>query len=423
MESFRFIHAARGMVDHPLHGTGAAPEAMREIAEEATVTAFERVIDACLEHEVDFLLLAGDCFDKNDRTLRGPAAIVNGLERLADEGIAAIIAPGICDPWEAWPEGLKFPATAHRLGWNGAHAVPIVRDGKLLATIHDDEVTSASRSPGGQWFLKLPSQADETFAIRMEAVATGKGGPSEEATGGGHSETVKTVHYHAFGGNSERHTVKTGESLAHDPGPTQGIRALETGPRGCSLVEVDASGAAEIIFLPTAPVRWEKVALEVTPEMGREHLLEAMRHGLSRIEYLPTDRAWLVAWHVSGTGPLMPSLGRAEFRAAVVREIDRDGGIRDVIVHTHALRVIGAEQHAETIPSDEWGANFDRRIAKRVAKPEASLADVMAGSNLAAGPWEVRMESLIAELDAGEIAHTARAVGLAWFSGGEELSS
>lgn len=62
-DSFRFIHATNLRLDQPLTGAGALSADDRSIVEDATLTAFTRIVDACLQNDVDFLLLTGDCFE------------------------------------------------------------------------------------------------------------------------------------------------------------------------------------------------------------------------------------------------------------------------------------------------------------------------------------------------------------------------
>src|SRR5205823_5265379 len=67
MEAFRCIHASRLLLDHQLHGlqlpaSAALVRNLREIVEEATLISFEQIVESCLVHEVNCLLLSGDSF-------------------------------------------------------------------------------------------------------------------------------------------------------------------------------------------------------------------------------------------------------------------------------------------------------------------------------------------------------------------------
>ncbi len=57
------------------------------------------------------------------------------------------------------------------------------------------------------------------------------------------------------------------------------------------------------------------------------------------------------------------------------------------------------------------------RLEERFADPEKTINECLASSAFAGGPWEVRIESLFAELDAGEVAHDARRLAMHWLAG------
>src|SRR5690349_12170884 len=105
MESFRCIHASRLLLDHQLHVAGEFEPAVQKIVADATLTAFERVVDEALEREVDGLLISGDCFDPGDRGLRGPAALMRGIARLAERDIPVIVHSS-SHLWSTWSAGL-----------------------------------------------------------------------------------------------------------------------------------------------------------------------------------------------------------------------------------------------------------------------------------------------------------------------------
>ena len=76
---FRFVHATNLRLDQPLTGAGALTADERALVEDATLTAFARIIDACIQHNVDCLLLTGDCFEFQSGTLRGRLQMQRGL--------------------------------------------------------------------------------------------------------------------------------------------------------------------------------------------------------------------------------------------------------------------------------------------------------------------------------------------------------
>src|SRR5258708_4149707 len=157
MDSFRCIHVARLLLDRQLHGLQSslagelAPE-VQKIIQDATLVAFERIIDEALAHDVHCVLISGDCFEPADRGLRGPAALVRGIGRLAEHDIPVILQAGRPELWSSWPTGLRWPPNAHRLGDSLATSVSITRAGKLLASIAFDDPAQlpSIHSPAGE---------------------------------------------------------------------------------------------------------------------------------------------------------------------------------------------------------------------------------------------------------------------------------
>ena len=56
IEPFRFLHASGLRLDEPLVGTGPLDGDLRILAEDATLTALDNVVEACLQHQIKRLI-------------------------------------------------------------------------------------------------------------------------------------------------------------------------------------------------------------------------------------------------------------------------------------------------------------------------------------------------------------------------------
>ena len=103
-EPQRFIHAANIRLDVPVsvQTSETLTDELRFAFEDATLYAFEEVIEASIRHDVDFLLLSGNVFIEADRSLRARLALLKGVNRLAEHKIQVFVLPGDSDPPEAW---------------------------------------------------------------------------------------------------------------------------------------------------------------------------------------------------------------------------------------------------------------------------------------------------------------------------------
>lgn len=103
-EPQRFIHAANIRLDVPVSVQTAESltDELRFAFEDATLHAFEEVIEASIRHDVDFLLLSGNVFVEADRSLRARLSLLRGVNRLEKHDIQVFVLPGDSDPPEAW---------------------------------------------------------------------------------------------------------------------------------------------------------------------------------------------------------------------------------------------------------------------------------------------------------------------------------
>jgi hypothetical protein len=374
MELFRCLTATRLLIDHQLQGTGELPAELQRIAEDATLIAFDQIVDLALDRDVDCLLIAGKSIDPADRSLRGPAALVQGIARLADRDIAVVFHPAESEVWSQWPAGVRFPPNVHRLGAGLETSVSITRQGRLIATVTADQQALAP-GDGAGWCIVLAGDAE---SIRL--------------------------------------------SGAH--GPAQGMRPHETGPHGVVLVDFDGKGPPRHTAMATAPVRWERFAIDVSPDMTRDDLLQEMASQLEGLPRNNCERLWLASWEVSGAGLLIESLARQQESDSLLADLIQLDPIPGIDLACPALRVHNVSPTGwPASGQDDPAVDFVVNVEARLAESAVTARECLAGSEVSGGPWEVRMDSLLGVLDAGELAHDARRMAMHWFAAEEELSS
>ena len=79
--SFTFVHAADLHLDSPFKGTTANNPAIADALRSATFRAYHSLIGLCVERKAAFLLIAGDVYDAEDRSLRAQLGFRDGLVR------------------------------------------------------------------------------------------------------------------------------------------------------------------------------------------------------------------------------------------------------------------------------------------------------------------------------------------------------
>ena len=156
-ETMRFIHAARVSVDQPLSDTGAIASDLRGLTRDATTQAFRNLVAACLEHDVDFLLLTGDTLEQADYSIKARVELRHGFEQLEDAGIQVFLVPGASDPVSVWEQFPELPSNVTVFKPDSDDPVAVLRDGSVIASIRalswrqswfawDDEEPHADRT-------------------------------------------------------------------------------------------------------------------------------------------------------------------------------------------------------------------------------------------------------------------------------------
>ena len=92
--TIRFIHAADLHLGSPFKGfAGLSPEVLAAVRE-STFDAFRTLVRHAVETRPDFLLIAGDVYDGEDRSLKAQEVFRKGMQELSSAGIPVFVSHG-----------------------------------------------------------------------------------------------------------------------------------------------------------------------------------------------------------------------------------------------------------------------------------------------------------------------------------------
>lgn len=435
-EPLRFIHAAGLLVDHQLRDVPPLPPAAREIVENATVSAFERVISAAIERNVDFVLLAGDCFDAADNSLRALVLLRRTLELLAEHDVRVFVVPGAADPRAAWRAMKNLPDNVTTLLEPNDDPVAVIRDGKVIASVtsidlrslrgrNKDEAQTISDADAHRGPLKIGLLVlDEKITTPSTADATGADGPRVDCEGAADAECGLPkllagcrLDYLALGGHGTRCMIAMRTGVAHHPGGTQAILESGTGPRGATLVEIDQAGAVRSTFLPTATVRRETFSFRVDPDTTRHQLIAKFRDALEDCRAEPGELVWLLNWTVRGTGPMRDALLDEQQRNALLEaaELAASAGLQPQMFHT--FQFVPDAPAIETPTRNEvLLLDFLSTLDESAPASRAAAAACFAAERPTNPVWARTLELLMREIDGELVAAEARQLGTSWLA-------
>lgn len=328
MQPFRFVQASRVQLDSPVIIPGECTPAERQLAEDATILAFRSLVDDCIEHEVDLLLLTGDTFGASLVTLREQMELEQGLNRLSENDVDVVIVPGPEDPAAAWREHMRLPDGTVVVDERQTDPVQIHRNGHVVAEVVPIALVDAAGRPHG-----CPLPPANTHVFRIGLVGTGGVDAEYLQEMGDSSNGVihlqldtrrsnsaeqavfdavnhRAVNFLAIGVEGIRQTRSTGSVTLHNPGPLQSLDSASTGSCGASLVSIDHEGRPHLELLPAARIRWEHMFLGNTDADSIEDLAIELEQGLAKLTAAEHEELWIVRWELSATTRLRQQLQR-----------------------------------------------------------------------------------------------------------------
>ena len=279
-EAIRFLHAGPCWLDSAMTGVATTPAAVRPRLEDASLVAFDRLVESAIDRRVDFVLLGGETFCYADRSLRARLRIESGLARLAEAGIATVACAGTIDPASGWLD-LALPEEV---------TILTDRDAEATLEIAGQTVTIARLAEA----LHPPRRCD--LAIGLIPAGSDLSDDLDE-----------TADFDYLGlGESQRSETELGRGWIHDPGPLVPGSPDQTETCGATLVERDRGGRLRLTPLALSPVVCHEITLHIDADADIESLAETMAAAAPRVH--GDDSVAVVTWSIEGQGPVRGDL-------------------------------------------------------------------------------------------------------------------
>lgn len=367
--SFRFVHAADLHLDTPYDTIGhVASEDVREALRDASLRAFDNLIDLTIERDAAFLVLAGDIYDGAERGVRAQLRFRRGLERLHAAGIQTFVVHGNHDPLESgWSAIRDWPASVTIFGCSDVEAVPVTRDGVQLATVYG--ISYATRDVSENLSLRYHRREDP--GIHLGLLHCNIGDDRDHAPYSPCSvDDLRRggMDYWALGHIHKRHTVNAHAPWVVYPGNTQGrsSKPSERGAKGALVVTVDGTAIQEPEFVALDRVRFVTIEVDVTDLPDVAAVQSALLDQTADIQAAHRDRGILMRAVVTGRGAIHTELARPGVLADLRRDVQDAVAGTDPFLWCESIR-------------DETRLAIDRDAMRQRDDFLAALLEVSAG--------------------------------------------
>lgn len=413
--AMRLLHAASVQLDVPLHGVGTVPRDMVDLVSAATLTAWDRIVDAAVTHDVDALLLTGDTFDAEIGSLAADVALRQGCEKLAEREIAVFVVPGPRDPLSAWQEIPFLPDNVTVFDSEADAPVELTDRGKtkwvILPVSAGDDATPPELDK-----LRLPKKSATdhravTVGMLWEADGTAVTGAMASST---RLASLDLLLCSDRAGSSSR---TLSEAQIRRQGSPQGMTPFETGPRGATLIEVDASRKISTRLLPLAPIRRERLTARLEGVRNRDDLCDQMLAKLEELPVMPGEELRLVEWLFEGSSPSWKRLDLDEAALDTIADsltelTDQPGKLRSL----HRAAPLWQDPVDDSQMNELWRdylSIFDGQPVLDAAELRRLAMELRPQQAVPDGVWERWLQHVSPQ----EVARRTRGFGRRWFAG------
>lgn len=280
--AYRFLHTADIHLDSPLKTLALRNPELSELIGLATRRAFVRIIDLCLEEQVDALVLAGDLYDGDQTSMKTARFLAEQLHRLHVADIRAFIIRGNHDALSKITAELVMPDSVKVFGGH-AEAVTVDRGpGHFAVAIHGLSFAKphAPQSLLRHYALPIPD------AVNIGIMHTSLGGSEKHDLYAPCSVAdlqQSGFRYWALGHIHKRTIVEDASSVIVMPGMPQGRDINEDGPKSVSLVTVNDDRSVIVEERNTSIAQFERLLIDVS---GASDWKELISQVSTRLEHL-----------------------------------------------------------------------------------------------------------------------------------------
>jgi len=302
MAAFRFIHSADVHLDSPLRSLALRDPALGALIGNATRQAFVRIIDLCLEEQVDALVLAGDLYDGDQTSMKTARFFAAQLRRLGEAGIRVFIVRGNHDALSRITKELTLPERVTVFGGR-AETILLERLGEgPTVAIHG----LSFAQPHAPESLVSKYKAPVDGAVNIGVLHTSLAG----APGHDNYAPCSIADLQATGfdywalGHVHNRSVVQGKATIVMPGMPQGRDINEAGPKSVTLVTVTDNGTIEIEERHTSIAQFERVSFNVSGIEDWRDLVAAFDAAIERARDAATSEHLVARILVGGSSPL-----------------------------------------------------------------------------------------------------------------------
>lgn len=302
----RFIHAADLHLDSPFKGIKSLPAFIWEAIYQSTFQALTRLVDLAIKEQVDFICLAGDIYDGEDRSVKAQAYLKKEMTRLKEAHIPVYLIHGNHDYMEQQGLHLDMPSN-----------VMIFKETVETLyheTTQQERIALTGFSYNKRWITEkriadYPARRpDVDYHIGLLHGYQEGNSSEHDRYAPFHLSELKSKQYDYWAlGHIHKRQVLSERPLIVYSGNTQGRNRTESGPKGCYIVTLE-NRTEDIQFHSLAPIEWETIEVTLKGKQTLQEVYHVLNEAIS--QYQQSTHSTLLTIELTDTESLMEGVLR-----------------------------------------------------------------------------------------------------------------
>jgi len=259
----KFIHTADIHLGRELSVNGLNHSENENLFRTAGKRAFENLVELAVSREVDFILIAGDLYDREARSVKASRFFLEKAEELQEKDIDLFLISGNHDPAGVENGIFELPANVHYFSSEEVETFEYQKAGRLAARIIGQSYRQKFES---RTMYNYYTAADNSvFNIGLLHTALTKDNSRYVPVNKGELLSKKEIDYWALGHIHQFEQLNK-KPAVYFSGTLQAHNISEEGQKGAILVEVDSNLKSIEEFIPLAPVIYRQLEIDLTAE-------------------------------------------------------------------------------------------------------------------------------------------------------------
>jgi exonuclease SbcD len=279
MKQISFIHAADLHLDSPMVGLKHLPANIFTRAKESTFIALRKLTEAAIKLQVDFVIIAGDLFDGEDRSLRAQSRFRTEMLKLAEQDIPVYIVHGNHDHLNGTWVHLDMPANVHVFASEVETKTLKTKNGEIVHLygfsyptrhVFEQKIAAYQKLEGADFHIGI-LHGNESSGTVHENYAPFTVKDLQE----------KQFDYWALGHIHKRAVLSETPPIIY-PGNIQGRNKKETGAKGFYHVTL-TDDETKMEFIEASDIVWEEAVIDAASARHFHEILELCQSVIKKI--------------------------------------------------------------------------------------------------------------------------------------------